>query len=309
MIDPIAVRNLFGIEGLNINWYGIIVCAGIIAGILVGKKIAREKGYNFDMIIDLMLIVLPLAIICARIYYVAFEWENYAGDFMKMIAIWEGGIAIYGGVIGALIGALIFCKWRKVPFGDILDIGAPGLILGQAIGRWGNFVNQEAFGNLITDKALQFFPYGVYIEADASWHQATFFYESMWNLLVFIALMLYRKKAKHKGNVFVMYLVLYGIGRAFIEGLRTDSLWMIPGVIRVSQLLSVILVIAGAVYLAVMHRKEPKLKVYEGRYSLKEKEAPAAEGNSDDAEKEAADEPDMMTEKENTVKDLTEERK
>ena len=136
MIDPIAVRNLFGIEGLNINWYGIIVCAGIIAGILVGKKIAREKGYNFDMIIDLMLIVLPLAIICARIYYVAFEWENYAGDFMKMIAIWEGGIAIYGGVIGALIGALIFCKWRKVPFGDILDIGAPGLILGQAIGRW-----------------------------------------------------------------------------------------------------------------------------------------------------------------------------
>ena len=274
MIDPIAVRNLFGIEGLNINWYGIIVCAGIIAGILVGKKIAREKGYNFDMIIDLMLIVLPLAIICARIYYVAFEWENYAGDFMKMIAIWEGGIAIYGGVIGALIGALIFCKWRKVPFGDILDIGAPGLILGQAIGRWGNFVNQEAFGNLITDKALQFFPYGVYIEADASWHQATFFYESMWDIGVMVLLLVYARRAKHDGNVFAMYLIGYGIGRFWIEGIRISTLQTGFGM-PVSQFLSLILVIIGIVYILVMRKRNKPDVLYEGRYCKDFKKAEA----------------------------------
>ncbi len=238
MIDPIAIHNLFGIEGLNIAWYAIIVTSGIVAGILLGGFLAKKKGYTFEMLIDLMLLALPLAIIFARLYYVVFEWERYAGDFMKIIAIWEGGLAIYGGVIGALLAALIFSKWKKVPFGDILDIGAPGLILGQAIGRWGNFVNQEAFGNVITNPSMQWFPYGVYIERLGEWHQATFFYESAWNLIVLAVLLWYWKRAKHKGNVFVMYLVMYGIGRFFIEGLRTDSLWLVPGVIRVSQLLS-----------------------------------------------------------------------
>ena len=204
MIDPIAVHNLFGIEGLNIAWYAIIVTSGIVAGILLGGFLAKKKGYTFEMLIDLMLLALPMAIVFARLYYVIFEWERYAGDFMKIIAIWEGGLAIYGGVIGALLAALIFSKWKKVPFGDILDIGAPGLILGQAIGRWGNFVNQEAFGNVITNPSMQWFPYGVYIERLGEWHQATFFYESAWNLIVLAVLLWYWKRAKHKGNVFVM---------------------------------------------------------------------------------------------------------
>ena len=277
MIDNVAIHNLFGIQGLNINWYGIIMCVGIIAGVLVGRQMARKKGYTFDMIIDLMILALPLAIIGARLYYVIFEWERYAGDFMKIIAVWEGGLAIYGAVIGALIAVVIFCKWKKVPIGDILDIGAPGLILGQCIGRWGNFVNQEAFGNLITDPSLQFFPYGVYIERLGEWHQATFFYESLWNLLVFIALLVYSKKAKHRGNVFVAYLALYGVGRFFIEGLRTDSLWLVPGVIRVSQLLSAILVIGGVIYLAVLHKKELRPQTYAGKYLAGYVEAGAAE--------------------------------
>lgn len=278
MIDPIAVHNLFGIEGLNIAWYAIIVTSGIVAGILLGGFLAKKKGYTFEMLIDLMLLALPMAIVFARLYYVIFEWERYAGDFMKIIAIWEGGLAIYGGVIGALLAALIFSKWKKVPFGDILDIGAPGLILGQAIGRWGNFVNQEAFGNVITNPSMQWFPYGVYIERLGEWHQATFFYESAWNLIVLAVLLWYWKRAKHKGNVFVMYLVMYGIGRFFIEGLRTDSLWLVPGVIRVSQLLSAVLVIGGIIYLAVMYTKPAKIREYTGKYRIVPAAAAARRG-------------------------------
>ncbi|MBC8537623.1 prolipoprotein diacylglyceryl transferase [Christensenellaceae bacterium NSJ-63] len=299
MIDPIAVHNLFGIEGLNIAWYAIIVTSGIVAGILLGGFLAKKKGYTFEMLIDLMLLALPMAIVFARLYYVIFEWERYAGDFMKIIAIWEGGLAIYGGVIGALLAALIFSKWKKVPFGDILDIGAPGLILGQAIGRWGNFVNQEAFGNVITNPSMQWFPYGVYIERLGEWHQATFFYESAWNLIVLAVLLWYWKRAKHKGNVFVMYLVMYGIGRFFIEGLRTDSLWLVPGVIRVSQLLSAVLVIGGIIYLAVMYTKPAKIREYTGKYRIV---PAAAAAGAASAQAETAEESETSSE------DLKEEK-
>ena len=260
---------------------------------------AKKKGYTFEMLIDLMLLALPMAIVFARLYYVIFEWERYAGDFMKIIAIWEGGLAIYGGVIGALLAALIFSKWKKVPFGDILDIGAPGLILGQAIGRWGNFVNQEAFGNVITNPSMQWFPYGVYIERLGEWHQATFFYESAWNLIVLAVLLWYWKRAKHKGNVFVMYLVMYGIGRFFIEGLRTDSLWLVPGVIRVSQLLSAVLVIGGIIYLAVMYTKPAKIREYTGKYRIVPAAAAAgaASAQADTAEESETSSEDLKEEK------------
>lgn len=312
MIDPIAVHNLFGIEGLNIAWYAIIVTSGIVAGILLGGFLAKKKGYTFEMLIDLMLLALPMAIVFARLYYVIFEWERYAGDFMKIIAIWEGGLAIYGGVIGALLAALIFSKWKKVPFGDILDIGAPGLILGQAIGRWGNFVNQEAFGNVITNPSMQWFPYGVYIERLGEWHQATFFYESAWNLIVLAVLLWYWKRAKHKGNVFVMYLVMYGIGRFFIEGLRTDSLWLVPGVIRVSQLLSAVLVIGGIIYLAVMYTKPAKIREYTGKYRIVPAAAAAgaASAQAETAEESKTSSEDLKEEKSaESVEKKTEEEK
>lgn len=268
MKDPYLVENLFGISGLSIRWYAAIICMGLVAGLLVAYLMGRKRGYNFDLVLDLLLLALPVCIIGARLYYVAFEWETYKNNPAEIFAIWHGGLAIYGAVIGGVIAAIVFCKWRKVPLGDVLDIGSLGLILGQAIGRWGNFANQEAFGNLITNPNLQFFPYGVYIDRLGEWHQATFFYESMWNLLVLAVLLWYFKRAKHKGNVFVAYLALYGVGRFFIEGLRTDSLWMIPGVIRVSQLLSAILVLFGAVYLWYMHRRPAQNKEYCGIYSL-----------------------------------------
>lgn len=280
MSNPVAIENLFGIESLDIRWYGIIIAIGIIVGAAVGVWQAKKRGYNTDMVIDLVLLCLPLCIICARAYYVAFEWDMYKDDFWSVFKIWEGGIAIYGAVIGGVIGALIFSKWKKVPLGDILDIAAPSLIIGQAIGRWGNFANQEAFGYAITDPNLQFFPFGVYIDRLQEWHYATFFYESMWNLIVFVVLIFYAKKAKHQGNVFVMYLTLYGLGRCFIEMLRTDSLWLIPGVIRISSLLGAIFFIAGAIYLILRHRQQTKRRLYEGRYSLGyQKPKKAAEEN------------------------------
>jgi len=156
---------------------------------------------------------------------------------------------------------------KKIPLGDLADCGAPALALGQAIGRWGNFVNQEAYGNPVTNTGLQWFPYAVYIENEKAWFQATFFYESVWNLLVFGTLLWYFKRAKHKGNVFALYFALYGAGRFFIEGLRSDSLWVTP-TIRVSQLLSALLCVAAVIYLLIKARKEPKLTEYEGQYTL-----------------------------------------
>lgn len=296
MKDPYLVQNLFGIPGLSIRWYAAIICLGLVAGLLVAYLMGRRRGYNFDMVLDLLLLALPICIIGARLYYVAFEWETYKNNLAEIFAIWHGGLAIYGAVIGGVIAAVVFCKWKKVPLGDVLDLGSLGLILGQAIGRWGNFANQEAFGNLITNPDLQFFPYGVYIDRLGEWHQATFFYESMWNLLVLAVLLWYFKRAKHKGNVFVAYLALYGVGRFFIEGLRTDSLWMIPGVIRVSQLLSAILVVFGAAYLWHMHRRPAQNQAYYGIYSLgykkpgQEEELPQEQETPQEAEEAAQDE-------------------
>lgn len=266
MADPIAVRNLFGVQGLNIAWYGIIIATGIVLGVWVAIRQAKMKGYTAELLFDFMIIALPLAIVCARIYYVATTWSMYEGNFLKMIAIWEGGIAIYGAVIGGILAALIVAKWRKFPVLRLLDIAAPGLILGQAIGRWGNFVNQEAFGNLIVNPQLQFWPYGVYIEKLGEWHQATYFYESMWDLGTFIWLLIYARRAKYDGNVIAMYFIVYGIGRFFIEGLRTDSLYVGP--FRISQLLSVVFVVGGIVYILVRRHIKKADPVYHGRYSI-----------------------------------------
>ena len=312
MDSQYLVKDLFG-TGINIAWYAVIICLGIVAGIFVGRYMAKRRGFNFDLVIDFLILAIPLALIGARVYYVAMEWDRYAGDFSEMIAIWHGGLAIYGGIIGGFIALLIFCKWRKFSIGTMADIAAPALALGQAIGRWGNFVNQEAFGAAVTDKALQWFPYAVnitkahtvsvYNEATGKmvqavcsepWHMATFFYESVWNLIVFGVLMWYQKKAKKRGNVFVMYLVLYGAGRAFIEGLRTDSLWLIPGFIRVSQALALVCVVLGLAYMFVMRKREQKPFVYEGRiYDIgykADKKKKAKEEKEENADEAPADE-------------------
>ncbi len=276
MINPVA----FEIFGREVRWYGIIIAIGVLLACLLAAHLSKKKGYNSDMAFDLALLLLPLAVIGARAYYVIFEWEKYAANPISALYVWEGGLAIYGGVIGGAIAVLIFCKWKKLSFFELADIVAPGLILAQSIGRWGNFANQEAFGERVTDVAQQWFPLSVYIQRPnvidpatgffytPGWFQATFFYESIWNLIGFFLLYFFFKKSKYRGNVFALYLIFYGLGRAIIEGMRTDSLWLIPGVIRVSVLLSIVLIFVGLVYMIFISKRLKPFE-YNGKYSLK----------------------------------------
>ncbi len=262
-------RVAFSLFGKDIYWYGIIIATALIIGVVLGVIEAKRRGYRSDMVLDFMLIAIPICIVCARLYYVIFAWSSYSGDLLRMLAIWEGGLAIYGAVIGGVIAAIIFFRWRRVPVGEIMDIAAPSIIIAQAIGRWGNFVNQEAHGGIITDKAWQWFPAGVNIEG--VWYQATFFYESAWNVLVFIFLMLIRKKVKIRGGIFALYLALYGFGRFWIEAMRTDSLMW--NNVRVSQALGAIFFVGGLAYIIFRTWKKKEYKPYDGLYCISWTEA------------------------------------
>ncbi|HHW31475.1 MAG TPA: prolipoprotein diacylglyceryl transferase [Clostridiaceae bacterium] len=268
MINKYIVENLFGINGLNIAWYGVIIGFGILIGVFIACHEAKQQNLKNDIIFDFLFLALPIAIICARIYYVVFEWKQYTGNFMKIIAIWEGGLAIYGGVIGGLIAAIIFSKRNHFPLFRLIDMVVPSLILGQAIGRWGNFINQEAYGNVVTNPELQFFPYSVYIEQLGEWHQATFFYESMWNLCIFTILIYFRKRTKFSGQLLATYFMGYGLGRFWIEGLRADSLYLFSG-LRISQIVSLVLIITGIIMIVLRKKLLKEAPEYKGEYMIK----------------------------------------
>lgn len=266
-MNRFVVENLFGIRGLNITWYGVIIASGLLLGVLLAALRAKKRGWSPDLVFDFILLALPLAVIGARLYYVAFEWDQYAGNLLKILAVNEGGLAIYGAVIGGFLAAFIFSRATKFPFLRLLDLVIPSLILGQALGRWGNFINQEAFGALIVNPRLQFFPLAVYIRSLGEWHQATFFYESFCNcILLAVALLLGRKKPKD-GTLLATYFIGYGVARAVIEGLRTDSLYLF-GSIRVSQVLSAALVLVGILLLILIRKDIIKAKPYTGKYVL-----------------------------------------
>lgn len=240
----------FSIGGLEIKFYGLIMALSMLLGVLLACKLAKKKGIKSDDIFMLALIVLPCAVIGARLYYCFFYEYNYS--FRELFNIKQGGLAIYGGIIGGVIGIVIFAlikkNWRMIF--TLLDVLAPCLILGQALGRWGNFFNQEAYGNLITNSNLQWFPFAVWIESEQAWFQATFFYESLWNAIGVAILLFTYHKSQRTGTTTAVYLVWYGIGRTWIEGLRADSLYIGSTNIRVSQLLSMILVVVGIAILA-----------------------------------------------------------
>ncbi len=264
-MDRYVIENLFGIKGLSIAWYGVIIASGLMLGLVLAIIRARKRGWSSDLVLDFILLAVPLAIIGARAYYVAFEWDFYAANPSKIIAINQGGLAIYGAVIGGFLAAFLFSRFTKFSFLKLIDLVIPSLILGQAIGRWGNFVNQEAFGALITNANLQFFPVAVYIQSLGEWHQATFFYESFWNVILLIVTLLISKKGVKDGTLLATYFIGYGTGRAIIEGLRTDSLYLF-GNIRVSQVLSAALVLVGIALLILIRKNVIKAKPYEGKY-------------------------------------------
>ncbi len=257
-MDRFAIRNLFGIEGFNIAWYGIIIMTGAVLGCMLAVYRSKKTGIAKDHIYDFALLLIPVCTICARAYYVIFEWDNYKDDLLSIFQINKGGLAIYGGVIGGVIVTVLFCRIKKISFLSLADTVIPSLVLGQSIGRWGNFINQEAYGNEITNSHLQFFPYGVYIDEIGQWRQATFFYESSANALLLIAMLICYPKFKRKGYLLPFYMIGYGAIRFFVEGLRADSLYIIEG-LRVSQLLSLFLIFGGVVAIFII-RKTQKLE-------------------------------------------------
>ena len=243
--------DVFTIFGIEIKFYGAIMAFSMLCGVILACHLAKKRGVKSDDIFMLALIALPCAIVGARLYYCFFYEYNYS--IWEIFSIRLKGLAIYGGVIGGVIGVVIFALIKR----DmrliliLFDICAPCLLLGQALGRWGNFFNQEAYGNLITDPNFQWFPFAVFIEDENAWFQATFFYESLWNIVGVAIMLLVYYKTTSLGNTTATYLVWYGLGRAIIEGLRSDSLYIVGTSIRVSQALSMVLVAIGIVVFVV----------------------------------------------------------
>jgi len=245
---------------MPIYWYGVIIATGLFLGLFLATKESDRLRLKKDLMVDLIVFAAPIAIVFARIYYVIFEWDAYkGGPWWKVFAIWEGGIAIHGALIGAVLTAIVYSKVKQVSFWQVADIAAPSIILGQAIGRWGNFMNQEAHGGPMSEAAYQNFhqylPDFIMNQMciDGILYYPTFLYESVWNFFVFGILLFIRKYNPYRGELFLSYMMLYSIGRFFIEGLRTDSLYF--GVLRQAQLISVVLIV-GAIILIIYRRKK-----------------------------------------------------
>ena len=241
----------FSIGPLSIHFYGLIIATGLMLAVFYCSKRSHQFGLDEDTLLDGVLWVTPFAILCARIYYCAFSWEMYADNPIKVLYIWEGGIAIYGGVIGAALGIVAFCKIRKIKIATVLDLVSLGFLIGQALGRWGNFFNREAFGA----ETESFFRMGLMKASTGvvTYYHPTFLYESVWNATGFLLLHFLSKKRRFDGQIALGYLAWYGLGRAFIEGLRTDSLYI--GSIRVSQLLAAVSCVVALGLLLVLSRK------------------------------------------------------
>ena len=243
-------RRAIELFGLSIHWYGVLIVTGVALAVWLAQRREGRYGLPKDTALDLALWCIPAAILGARLYYVAFSWEQFSsGPFWRIFNIREGGLAVYGGVIAGLLAGWIYGRVKRIPFMRMADLVAPCIALGQAIGRWGNFVNQEAHGALVGNPALQFFPMAVQI--DGAWYYATFFYESAWCALIAALLLAGEKRRafRTEGGVFLTYVFLYALERSIVEGMRTDSLYF--GTLRVSQALSVLAMLAAAVILIV----------------------------------------------------------
>ena len=260
-------REAFSIGPFTVYWYGIIIALAFVAGIAYVLRRTKQFGLDPDRVVDVLLGSIVGGIVGARLYFVAFSWDLYKDDLLSIFKIWEGGIAIYGGLIGAFLVALLMCKLRKVPVRPMFDLAAAGIMLGQAIGRWGNFVNIEAFGGnttlpwgmtspsivrYLTENQAALESIGMTVDPNLPVHP-TFLYESLWCLVGFVLLAVYTKHRRFDGEIFLFYTAWYGIERFVVEGLRTDSLMI--GRVRVSQILALLLFIASiAIWLTVRSR-------------------------------------------------------
>ena len=282
-IDPIRVIE---IGPLDLHIYGLLIGLGLMLAVLYGWRRSRQFGIKVDDITDGVLCVVPFAILCARAYYCIFEWEEqFASDPISVLYIWNGGLAIYGGIIGAVIGVAVFCWFKKIKLPALLDLVLLGFLIGQSIGRWGNFFNREAFGaetEVFIRMGLLNSRTGV-----TTYHHPTFLYESLWNAAGFVILHFLSKKRQYDGLIALGYVLWYGLGRTFIEGLRTDSLMW--GDFRVSQVLAGATAIAAAVILFVLSiRKHDPEKLFVNQVAAMEQaeeEPETAEEETEEPEK------------------------
>ncbi|MBQ5406288.1 MAG: prolipoprotein diacylglyceryl transferase [Oscillospiraceae bacterium] len=258
-IDP---PSYFTVFGRNIYFYGVLIALGFLLAILYCGRRSRDFGIQADDFYDLMLWLIPLSIVGARLYFVLFRLDDYLADPISILKVHEGGLAIYGGVIAGVLCAVFVCRHKKIPLPAMLDLTVLGLLIGQIIGRWGNFMNREAFG---AETAI-FCRMGLTApDGTTIYVHPTFLYESLWNLACFVFLLFFTKRGgrRYDGQCALIYFFWYGLGRAWIEGLRTDSLYIGGTGIRVSQLLSLILALAAGTILLVEGRKaHPPEKLY-----------------------------------------------
>ena len=265
--------ELIQLGPFTLRWYGLLIAAAVLIGLNLSSRLARGRDLENGLISDLLPLLVLASVLGARAYYVAFEWRNYSDNWIKALAIWEGGIAIHGALIAGTLTLILFCRWRRQSFWDLLDVLVPSLALGQAIGRWGNFFNSEAFG-VPTDLPWKLFvPYQnrPVVYADAQFFHPTFLYESIWNLVLFLLLIvLFRRGEQGKmtlpsGALACTYLLGYSLGRIWIEGLRIDPLCLgaLPpaceGGLRIAQLVSGLLMLAGAAGLFWLYARHQEL--------------------------------------------------
>lgn len=250
IIDPIA----FKLGPLSVRWYGIIIGAAIALGLYLVIREGNKRGLPKDTFPDLLIWAIPISIISARIYYVAFEWPYYSANPADIIKIWNGGIAIHGGLLGAILTGIVFSYKKKISFWKLADIAAPSILLGQAIGRWGNFINQEAHGGPVSRSFLESIQIPNFIinqlNINGQYFHPTFLYESIWNIIGVAVLIILRNSAIKRGELFLSYLIWYSVGRFFIEGMRTDSL-MLTSSLRIAQLMSITLIAVSLIIIVV----------------------------------------------------------
>ena len=265
-MEKLLVNSSFKLFGLQVPFYGFFMAIAFLSAILICLYFCKIKGYDADLIFNLVLVVLPSSIVGARLYYVIFSQR--AWSFVEILQIWNGGLAVYGGIIGGVLGIIIYCLIKKESIVKVFDLVAPALLLGQAIGRIGCYFAGCCYGELVSNTSLQWFPFSVL--RDDGWHYATFFYESFWCLIGFVVLLILFKKINIKGFFSGCYFVWYGIGRLIIEGFRGDSLYL--GNIRVSQLLSGLVVLLGIVWLIIFIIKYKKENIKEPNIEKTEKD-------------------------------------
>ncbi len=236
-VNPVA----FSIGSRDIYWYAIIILTGFLLAVWFCMRSAKKRGINPDHVYDVALYGLIIGVICARIYYVLFDLDSFKENPLDIFKVWEGGLAIYGGIIGGVLTALVYCRIKKLCIYEMLDICSPGLLIGQAIGRYGNFFNAEVYGHE-TDFFL-----GMSINGGTPVHPL-FLYESLWNVLGLVIILLLRDRKKAHGQVFYGYLLWYGAGRLVLEGMRQSEyiLYAIDGVIGISQIVSAIIIVVAA---------------------------------------------------------------